>query len=342
IRCGSASKAIEKLFGLLHSPYVERTMLCCDDIHASDLQKKGHIDNIIRTAIDLGVDPIKAIKAGSLNAALHYQLNDMGAIAPSYLANLIVVDSIKKFQIKDVYLNGKHVAHQYKLTDSQPKFEHSNPAKYKPILNSFNMKNLTLKDITPKEFGNKQRVIGLIEKAILSEELICDIKEEDNLPLGVSLEKDIAKFINCERHNNTGHVAIAFVHNYGIKRGAIASSVAHDCHHLSVIGVNDEDILLAANTVIKNKGGYAIALDGKVLEALPLEIAGLMTNAPSDVVIFKLSNIEKLAHNKLGINKNLDPLMTLAFCSLAVIPKLKLTTKGLVDVEKHEIVPSIF
>ncbi len=343
IREGTACKDLAALIDLFKAPYHDRCMLATDDNHPDTIVEEGHIDKIVRKAIKLGADPIKAIKMGSLNTALHYGLKDFGAIGVGYLANFIILDDLKTFKIDSVYLNGKKVAKNYKPIKMYSSSHNTlDKKKYSKVYNSFNMKEVKASDFNIKKKGKKLRAIELVPEGVLSSEAVYDIKTYDNLPYGVDISRDIAKIAVVERHKCTGHIGLGFINGFKIKKGAIASSIGHDSHNIIVVGVNDSDMALAVNTIKNNNGGLAIVDNGKVLGELKLEVAGLMTEKKSDYVIKNLNNLKDIAYNRFGMNRIYDPFMTLAFMQLPVIPILKIIPKGLVNVKNQKIVEAIY
>lgn len=343
IREGTACKDLAALIDLFKSPYSERCMLATDDNHPDTIVEEGHIDKIIKKAIKLGADPIKAIKMGSLNTALHYRLDGFGAIGVGYRANFIILDDLKKFKIKSVYINGEKVAENYKpLKKYSERNNTLSKTKYKKVYNSFNMKKVSASDFEFKVRGSKLRAIELVPEGVLSKEIKFNIVEYKNLPYGVDTDRDIAKIAVVERHNATGHIGLGFITGFKIKKGAIASSIGHDSHNIIVVGVNDDDMALAVNTIKKNNGGLSVVCGKKVLGELKLEVAGLMTEKNADYVIRELNKLKKIAYDKFEMNTIYDPFMTLAFMQLPVIPDLKIIPKGLINVETQSIVEAVY
>lgn len=343
IREGTACKDLEALIGLFKAPYSERCMLVTDDNHPDTLVLKGHIDKIIRKAIKLGADPIKAIKMGSLNTATHYRLYDYGAIGVGYLANFILLDDLETFKINEVYLRGELVAKNYKpLKKYSSKNITLSKEKYKRVYKSFNMKDVTEKNFALKKVGKKLRAIELIPGGVLTNEKEFVISKNEKYPYGVDVSRDIAKISVVERHKKTGHIGIGFITGFKIKKGAIASSIGHDSHNIIVVGVNDKDIALATNLVKNINGGLAVVLNGKVLGKLQLEVAGIMTEKDAGHVIKKLEELKDIAYGTLGMDKQFDPFMTLAFMQLPVIPEFKIIPKGLVKVSEQKVLDAIF
>ena len=327
IREGSAAKNLEKLLPLFESPYYQRCILATDDRNPADIIAEGHIDNIVRLAIKAGKDPIRAIKMATLNPTLCFGIKRMGAIACGYKANLLVLDNLENIDIKDVYSNGVKVVKDKEISGfSIPKAEDIITGS---VLNSFHMPDLKNDDFYIDPKGTKCRVIEVIPGEILTNECILDIDFSKNN--GIDIEKDILKLAVIERHKNTGHKGVGFIKGIGIKNGALAGSVSHDSHNLIVIGSSEEDMVIAANHIKKIGGGLCVVSEGKVTSELRLPVAGLMsTNSAAEIA---KANVElRESAEKIGINEGIEPFMNMAFVSLPVIPVLKMTTQGLVNV----------
>ena len=344
VRQGTAAKNLEKLMPMFEAPYYQRAMLVTDDKHAGELGRDGHIDSIIRKAVKLGADPVRAVKMGSLNAAEYFGLKGMGAVAPGYQADLVIFEDLKDFQVKQVYRCGKLVAEDGRLVTDRAEKERSQRVWDEEIqsrvFHSFHMKPIEKKDLELPKTGSKVRVIDLIDHELTTRERIEEFKQVPGLAPGVDLEKDIVKVAVFERHRGTGHVGLGFLGNYGLKRGAVATSVRHDSHNLVVAGVCDEDMIAAGNRVLENEGGLAIAVDGKVVGELPLTVAGLMSDLPAEEADWKLEEM-KAKLGEFGIQDGIDGFMTLAFVSLPVIPAIRVNTLGVVDVGRQEIVDAV-
>ena len=348
IREGTAAKNMDALMPLFQEPYCTRCMLVTDDKHPGDLIQLGHIDYIIRKAIQNGADPIKAIKMATKQPAEYFGLKDVGAIAPGYKADFVVLDDLENIQVRAVYKAGKLVAQDNKLVKTQPQVvitkskeqqeqqEEKQDRNLDKIYNSFHMNELFPKDFAIKENGKSMRIIELVPGELLTRELLLPYTGS-----GVDTQKDIIKIAVIERHHNTGHIGLGFLKGYGMRTGAIASSIAHDSHNLIVVGTTDEDMCLAANCVRKNQGGIAVVSDAQILGELPLPIAGLICDEKAEYVEHILSTMKKEAHT-LGVSTGIDPFMTLAFISLPVIPELRLTTLGLVDVNNQKLIKTIY
>lgn len=342
IRQGTAAKNLKALMGMFEDPYYQRCLLVTDDKHPGDLIRIGHIDAIIREAVSMGADPIRAIRMGTLNAAAYFGLHDMGAVAPGYKADLAVFDDLRTLNVKQVYKGGKLVAENGKMLHQKEKNTDWSTEIKERVFHSFHRVPITVEELQLKETtGTHQRVIDMVAHELITKERIEEWKELTGVAPGVDISRDIVKLAAIERHKNTGHVGLGFLGKYGLKKGAVATSIGHDSHNLVIAGVTDEDMVLAGNRVIENGGGLAIALEGKVLADLPLPIGGLMADEPVEVVDEKLEHMKKLSV-ELGISEDIDAFMTLAFISLPVIPKLRLNTYGVVDVEKHQVVEARF
>ncbi len=330
IREGTASKNLDDLFPIISLSKSRRLLLVTDDKHPEELTEKGHMDYSIRRLIEKGTNPVTAIQMATINTAEYFRLHDRGAIAPGYIADILVLDDLEKFVIHEVYKRGKLVANHQGIIMTGSEINDASVRK------SFFMPELTPDKLALKVKGSKVRVIGVVPNQIITRELIFDIQTNDE-EIGGDVEQDVIKIVVAERHNNTGKVGVALVHGFGLKEGAIASSIGHDSHNLTIIGTNDDDICMAGNTIRKLQGGICIVRGGIVLEALSLPIAGLMTSEDLYFVNDKLKKMKEIAVT-MGVYSHIDPFMTLAFMTLPVIPELKLTPKGLVDVETQTLV----
>lgn len=342
IREGTAARNLEALMPLFAAPYYERCMLVTDDKHPGDLISMGHIDYIVRKAVSLGADPIKAIKMGTLNAARYFGLKDRGAVMPGLRADLAVLDNLKDLKVLSVYKNGELAAESgvcIRENESRTReLEHA----YPKVFDSFHMDEITLEDLALKEaHKTMERVIQFRPHELLTEERIVPWQDREGMAPGVNPDMDIVKAAVFERHLHTGHTGLGFIGGYGLKKGAVATSVAHDSHNLIVIGANDRDMVLAANAVRKNKGGLAVAVDGQVVGELALPIGGIMARASVHEVEARLEELKERTR-ELGISRDIDAFMTLAFVSLPVIPKLRINTYGVIDVDRQEVVPPSF
>lgn len=333
IRQGTAARNLEALIDIFDEPYSRRCLLVTDDRHPADLVGEGHIDSIIRTAAGFGKSVITGIRMATIQAAQRFGINYVGAVAPGYRADLLVLDDLDTIKIRDVYCGGK------KTVDCGTVLNFKKPVVrehlQKAVLNSFYTDTVDEFDFHIDAQSDKCRVIKTIPDQLLTDEVIEKIDFGKNN--GIDIDRDILKIAVIERHMNTGHIGKGFISGIGLRRGAVASSVSHDSHNLIVIGTNDRDIAAAANHIISIGGGAAVVENGHIIADMPLPVAGLMTNVPAEEIAEKNERLLDALYG-LGVPKNTAPLMTMAFVSLSVIPNLKLTTRGLVDVNRQEIV----
>ena len=339
IREGTAAKNMDALMPLFQEPYCSRCMLVTDDKHPNDLLHSGHIDYNIRKAIQAGAAPAIAVKMATLIPAQYFGLKQHGAVAPGYLADLIVVSDLEHFTVEQVYKNGTLVAERGKML--KPASLMIDNTRFARVMESFDMDEITLRDLELRESGDYERIICLRQDELLTEEKIIPFQQHPNTAPGVDTEQQIVKLAVFERHHHSGHVGIGFLGNFSLKRGAVASSISHDSHNLIVAGDNDADMVLAGNTVRKNKGGLAFVANGQVMAEVALPVAGLMSTESAESVAEKMQALED-ALKAHGVAEDSGIFMTLAFVSLPVIPKLRLNTYGIVDVEQQKIVPAVF
>ncbi len=330
IREGSAARNLERLLPLFAPEYSSRCLLITDDRTPSDIANEGHIDHIIRRAASLGASPLTAIRMATIQAAECFGLRYVGAIAPGYKADILVLDDLDTVDVRDVYISGERIVENKRISEfSAPAVS---DALRQKVEHSFHVKELYAEDFHIEERSNKCRAIRTIPGQIVTGEEILDIDwEKDN---GIDTERDILKLAVIERHKGTGHRGLGFITGVGLKKGAIASSVSHDSHNIIVIGTNDADMAAAANAV-REHGGNAVAVDGRVTAELKLPVAGLMSNASGAEISFADERVTDAVHS-LGVPRDIEPFMNMNFVSLPVIPSLKMTTQGLVDVTKFE------
>ena len=331
IREGTAAKDLDALLPVLKNCNTRKCIFVTDDRHPSDL--KEHINGMVRRAVEAGVDPIKAIQVASLNTAEYFGLQNLGAIAPGYKADLLVLPDLKTFKPDIVLKNGNIIAHNGKLAVDIPENEAL------AVRNSVNVRWITPEDfkISVNEPDGKIRVKALeviphqlITKSVESEALVEDGNAISNI------ENDTLKICVIERHRATGNIGKGFVKGFNLKCGAIASTVAHDSHNMIVIGTNDADMYTAAVALIKCKGGKVVVKDGEIISELALPIAGLMSDREFDYVVDKCEELNQAAFS-IGCELN-DPFMTMGFLSLPVIPELKITDKGVFDTNKFDFI----
>ena len=322
IREGTAAHNLKALMPLLTQQYYSRCMFATDDKHPSDLLHGGHIDYIVKQALKNGADPIVALKTATHHAARYFLLNNKGAIASGYLADIVVVDNLEDFNVETVFKRGKLVFDGEVKDFSAPTVDEKLAEK---CFDTFH-----LDSVTPSSFkvDGKLGLIGLVGGELLTRNLgTADKIDEEN---------DILKIACIERHKGTNHIGVGYVKGYSLKSGAVATSVAHDSHNIITVGCNDDDIAVAVNAIKDSKGGIAVVENGKIKALLELPIAGLMSDEPLTTVNEKLENAKSSAY-ELGADKSIDPFMTLSFLSLPVIPSLRITTKGVFDAENWKM-----
>ena len=324
IREGTAARNLEALLPLLCDKYSERCMFCTDDKHPSDLLEKGHIDYIVKKAISLGVDPITAVKVACHNAARYFLLNNRGAIAPGYLGDFVIIDDFQKFNIEKVYKKGELIVENGVLRDfPTPPIE---PYLVERAHNTFHVGALTADDFTERR---PRGIIGMVGGEITT----VDAGYSDR----IDVEYDVLKIAVVERHKNTHHIGIGFLQGYGLKSGAVATSISHDSHNIIVVGTNEADMAAAVNRVVALNGGIVVWDGGAPAAEVPLAIAGIMSDEPLAAVNEKLEASKERAF-ALGVSRDIDPFMTLSFMALPVIPTLRITTRGVFDVSQQTYV----
>lgn len=322
IREGTAAHNLKALLPLLTQQYYSRCMFATDDKHPSDLLYGGHIDYIVKQALKNGADPIVALKTATHHAARYFLLNNKGAIASGYLADIVVVNNLEDFNVETVFKCGKLVFDGEVKDFSAPTVDEKLAEK---CFDTFH-----LDSVKPSSFkvDGKLGLIGLVGGELLTRNLGTADK--------IDVENDILKIACIERHKGTNHIGVGYVKGYSLKSGAVATSVAHDSHNIITVGCNDDDIAVAVNAIKDSKGGIAVVENGKIKALLELPIAGLMSDEPLTTVNEKLENA-KLSAYELGADKSIDPFMTLSFLSLPVIPSLRITTKGVFDAENWKM-----
>ena len=330
IREGTAAKDLDALIPVLKTSNTRKCIFVTDDRHPADL--KEHINGMVRRVVEAGVDPIKAVQVASLNTAEYFGLKDLGAIAPGYKADLLVLPDLKTFKPDIVVKDGKVVAQDGKLAVEIPENDAI------ATRNSVNVRWITMDDFKIQTEGDgvkKVRALEVIPHQLITKSVMSDVKVVDGNAIS-NVETDTLKICVIERHRATGNIGKGFVKGFNLKCGAIASTVAHDSHNMIVIGTNDFDMYTAAVALIKCQGGKVVVKDGEIISQLPLPIAGLMSDKEFDFVVEKCDELNKAAHS-IGCKLE-DPFMTMGFLSLPVIPELKITDKGVFDTNKFDFV----
>ena len=328
IREGTTARNLSALLPLLSASTAPFVHFCTDDRHPETLRSEGHMDDVVRKAIAGGADPLVAIAAATVHAARAFGLADLGALAPGYRADLLVIPDLSRFEVERVYVEGKLVAEGGRCVADVPE------------VGASDVGSTVVVDVETLAFrisaeGKRARVIGVIPGQVVTEELFLEPKVVGGEVVADS-ERDILKLAVVERHRGTGNVGLGLVRGLGLKGGALASTVAHDSHNIVVVGTNDDDMRLAVARLVELGGGQVVVAHGEILAELPLPIAGLMSDLPLEEVVRRGGELKKAAKN-LGCGLS-DPFMQLSFLALPVIPELKLTDLGLVDVKKFELV----
>jgi adenine deaminase len=330
LREGSQARDMEALAPLVTSQTKQRCMLVSDDCHPEDLLEQGHMNRVLKRAMELAIDPITAIQLVSLNPARYFGLRTLGAIAPGYQADMVLLNSLQPLQIGRVYKKGKLVAENGKCLLAKK------PVAAEVQLISMNLEELKEEDLRLQVQGSEMRAIRAVPNTLITEEEIVTVADSQGQAVS-DANRDLLKIVVIERHQGSGRKGFGFVRGLGLRKGALASTVAHDSHNLIVVGVSDSDMVVAANTLRELGGGLVVVSDGQVQAQLPLPVAGLMTAASLEQVVAWKKEVNQAA---LELGATLEhPFMALSFLALPVIPKLKLTDQGLVDVESFTHVP---
>lgn len=333
LREGSACHNLRELLKCVNPQNIGRCLLCSDDRQPKTILNKGHIDNHLRICTEEGIDAISAIQMATLNPALAFNLKSYGAIAPGYHANIVLLNNLESFNVQHVWIEGELVAENGKYL---PRFIHEDIT---PVRNKMNVKDFTKEKLKIHLHNNVANVIEIQGGEIITKKGRAKVLLDKDDMFVRDPKQDVVKIAVVERHNATGNVACALLGGYGLKHGAIATTIAHDSHNIIVVGACDDEMYTAVNAIIKQEGGVVLVKDGKIIEQMSLPIAGLMTTRDGKWVEEKLESIHQKAYDELGINKNVEPIMTLCFMALPVIPEIKVTDKGLFDVTNFSFIP---
>nr|WP_253296041.1 adenine deaminase [Enterococcus raffinosus] len=333
LREGSVTQNLRTLLNGVTDNNYQRCVLSADDLQAKTMLEKGHLDNSIRICIEEGVSPLRAIQMATINAAQCCQLTDRGAIAPGLRADLVIFSDLALPEIEATYIEGELVAEKGIYLPAVKRIS-TEKVQSSVHIDKFQKEQLKL-NLT----SGKARAIEVIPQEALTNEAIVSVKRDDQGQFVFDPKQDVTKIAVIERHHNTGNAFVGLLKGYGVKNGAIGLSIAHDSHNLIVTGTNDEDMATAVQALKEQEGGVVLIESGKIIGKMALPIAGLMSDLTGEEVAEQEVEINRLAHEVLGISDKVDPIMTLGFMSLAVIPNLKITDIGLVDVTKFEVVP---
>jgi adenine deaminase len=329
IREGSSEKNLEALLPLVNDKTWPRCLFVVDDRSCADLLHDGDIDAVVRKAIKLGLEPVRAIQMATITTAAYFKLDNLGAIAPGYYANLMVLDSVEELKINEVFYRGHLVAREGKALFSP----------YHPggdrLTHTVKIGPLSWEDFILKSSDGNYPVIQVVPDQIITRKKVMNVKNIDGLVVP-DIERDILKAAVIERHHGTGNIGLGLITGFGLKRGALASSVAHDSHNIVVVGVDDRDMLTAVKEIERLQGGLVVVAGGRVLASLALPVAGLLSDRSLEEVVDGLKTLEKAAA-ELGTALP-SPFATLSFLALPVIPELRLTDLGMVDVNSFKLI----
>jgi len=329
IREGSSEKNLDALLPLVTDKTYNRCFFVVDDRSCADLLRDGDIDAVVRKAISRGLDPVRAIQMATINTADYFRLDGLGAVAPGYFANLIVLDDLPTLKINTVFYRGRLVAREGESLFPLPHSDNSG------VAGTVNIKPFSAESLKLAASGETSPVIEVVPGQIITRKKLQRVKVVDGA-IVTDAERDILKLVVVERHKATGNVGLGLVNGFGLKKGALASSIAHDSHNIIAVGTSDEDIFTAVKEIERLQGGLAVVAGGKMLGSLSLPIAGLLSDEPLETVVGKLEKLEQLAKD-LGTTLT-SPFATLSFLALPVIPELRLTDLGLVDVNEFKII----
>jgi len=328
MRQGSACHDLRNLLKGVTSENSRRCLLCSDDRQPKTIFELGHLDDHLRICLAEGLDAVTALRMASLNAAECFRLHDRGAIAPGLRADIVLIEYLREFKVRSVFIKGIEAARDG---------EYLPPVHRKSIeavTGSFHVKDFSVDKLKMPLKSGHVFVIGLNPGSVVTSKLVEQVRRDVQGNFEFAQELDIVKVAVVERHQDTGNVALGLLKGYGIKHGAVALSIAHDSHNIITVGVNDADMAHAVEKLIEQGGGVVLVKDGKVLECLPMPIGGIMSDQSGLWVDDKLTRIHDAALRELGISTKIEPIMTLCFMSLPVIPEIKLTDMGLFDVTK--------
>ncbi len=332
LREGSACHDLRTLAKGVTMHNSRRCLLCSDDRQIKTILEHGHMEHHLRICVEEGIHPLVAIQMASLNVAECYHLYDRGAIAPGLRADIVLFEDLAKFRVDQVFLMGEEVACQGKYLPTESKYP------IDQVFGRFQVKDFSIEKLRMKLSSNYVNVMDILPAGVLTAKKTAKVVCNDQGEFVFDPSLDIAKIAVIERHQNTGNVALALLGGYGIQLGAIAISIAHDSHNIISVGTCDEDIAFAVKELIAQNGGIILVQGGKIVNTMPMVVGGIMSDKPGEWINEKLKQIHEDAHDKLGISREVDPIMTLSFMALAVIPELKLTDIGLFDVTSYSFI----
>ena len=332
IREGSACHNLRTLVKGVTEKNSRRILLCSDDRQAKTIFENGHMENSLKICVEEGLNPVTAIQMATFNTAEAFRLFDRGAIKPGLRADIVLLNDLKNFVVEKVFIGGELVAENGKYL---PEII---PQDISSVRGSVRVKNFSAESLKMNLKKNFVNVIKILPGGVVTKKITAEIKIDSDGDFIFDSSKDICKLAVIERHHETGKVGLGFLGGYGIKFGAIAVSVAHDSHNIIVAGVNNSEMAFAVEKLIETEGGMILVKDGKIISSLPLPIAGIMSDKSGEIIAEKLEEFHEKAHDELGISESVEPVMTLTFMSLPVIPEIKLTDRGLFDYKTFEFI----
>lgn len=332
LRQGSACHNLEALIPGINEFNFRRCLLCSDDRQPKTIFEDGHLEYHLRTLVKAGISPVMAIAMATINVSDCYGLKDRGMIVPGKRADFVIFDDLKDFKVSSVYILGEEVAKDGNYLKELEKYDISG------VSDTVHLDNFKKEMLQMCLKSDEVFAIEMIAGGVLSKKTKIKIKRDEKGFFVFDKNIDACKCAVIERHHNTGKVGLGIIKGYGIKSGAIAASVAHDSHNIICVGVNDDEMYMAIENVKENGGGFSLVKDGKVIESLSLPVAGLMSDLSGEEVSKKLLSLHKKAVDELGVNESLEPVMSLTFMSLMVIPELKLTARGLFDIFENKFI----
>ena len=333
LRDGSACHDLKRLIPGITPYNYRRCLLCSDDRQPRTILENGHMDNHLRILVRAGIDPVMAICMATLNCAECYNLTDRGALAPGKRADIVLFDNLEDFRTRMVFIEGRKVAENgyYLLPFDRVSIT--------SVRGSMHIKPFSVDQLKMHLNSDRVRAIGVMRDGVTTTSETVTVRRDADGDFVFAPDQPVVKIAVLERHHNTGKIGLGFLKDYGIKRGAVALSVAHDSHNVICVGVSNDEMYSAVQALVAQEGGFVLVENGEVIASLPLPIAGLMSDLPGEEVAARLKQLHIAAHQSLGISDDIEPLMTLCFMSLIVIPELKISTCGLFDVTKFDFVP---
>ncbi len=333
MRQGSACHDLRKLCKGVTAENSRRCLLCSDDRQPKTIFEEGHIDGHLRVCVEEGIDPVTAVRMATINAAECFRLYDRGAIAPGYRADIVLLDDLKDFGVNRVFIRGELVAEEGRYLPEVKKHDISS------VRGSVVVRDFSKEKLLMHLKSDMVHAIEIVPGGVVTKKTKVRIKLDGKGEFVFDENNDVVKIAVVERHKGTGNVACGFLKGYGLKKGAVALSIAHDSHNIIVVGTDDDEMEVAVEKLCEQCGGIVLVKDGSVLESMPMPIAGLMSDRTGEWVDEKLTEIHDKAFSELGINRDIDPVMTLCFMALPVIPEIKITDMGLFDVGKFDFIP---